>query len=67
MCHRVGGVWLFFVFWVERLLVRSLTLMVVCACVCDDQAFVVLSFFLCWLVVGALLGVWDDTCVVVPV
>ena len=23
--------------------------------------------FLCWLVVGALLGVWDDTCVVVPV
>ena len=34
---------------------------------CDDQAFVVLSFFLCWLVVGALLGVWDDTCVVVPV
>ena len=24
-------------------------------------------FFLCWLVVGALLGVWDGTCVVVPV
>ena len=23
--------------------------------------------FLCWLVVGALLGVWDDTRVVVPV
>ncbi|OFK33497.1 hypothetical protein HMPREF2820_00010 [Corynebacterium sp. HMSC064E08] len=23
--------------------------------------------FLCWLVVGALLGVWDDTLVVVPV
>ena len=52
MCHRVGGVWLFFVFWVERLLVRSLTLMVVCACACDDQAFVVLSFFCVgWLLV----------------
>ena len=41
--------------------------MVVCARACDDQAFVVLSFFWCWLVVGALLGVWDDTLVVVPV
>ena len=31
------------------------------------QTFVVFSF-LCWLVVGALLGVWDDTrVVVVPV
>ena len=65
MCHRVGGVWLFFVFWVEHLLVRSLTLMVVCARVMIKRLW---CFpFLCWLVVGALLGVWDDTCVVVPV
>ena len=27
----------------------------------------VCAFLLCWLVVGALLGVWDDTLVVVPV
>ena len=40
--------------------------MVVCACVMTVNvcgAFL----FLCWLVVGALLGVWDDTLVVVPV
>ena len=50
MCHRVGGVWLFFVFWVERLLVRSLKWW--SARVCDDQAFVVLSFFCVgWLLV----------------
>ena len=65
MCHRVGGVWLFFVFWVEHLLVRSLNLMVVCARACDDLS--VCAFLWCWLVVGALLGVWDDTLVVVPV
>lgn len=27
----------------------------------------VCAFLWCWLVVGALLGVWDDTLVVVPV
>ena len=46
----------FFVFWVERLLVRSLTLMVVCVCVMI-QTFVVLSFFVlvgCWCAVGCL-------------
>ena len=59
MCHRVGGVWLFFVFWVEHLLVKSLKWW--SARACDD--FKRLCFpFLCWLVVGALLGVWDDTC-----
>ena len=54
MCHRVGGVWLF-CFWVEHLLVRSLTLMVVCARVVIKR--VVLSFFVlvgCWCAVGCL-------------
>lgn len=54
----------FLFFWVEHLLVRSLKWW--SARACDD--FKRLCFpFLCWLVVGALLGVWDDTLVVVPV
>ena len=31
------------------------------ACGDDSDCFLVLSLFLCWLVVGALLGVWDGT------
>ena len=35
---------------------------------CDDSNVCGAFLFLCWLVVGALLGVWDDTrVVVVPV
>ena len=35
---------------------------------CDDSNVCGVFLFLCWLVVGALLGVWDDTrVVVVPV
>ena len=63
MCHRVGGVWLFFVFgwntyWLDHLS-GGLRVRVMILSVC--------AFLWCWLVVGALLGVWDDTLVVVPV
>ena len=63
MCHRVGDVWLF-CFWVEHLLVRSLKWWSARVCV---MTLSVCAFLWCWLVVGALLGVWDDTLVVVPV
>ena len=56
MCHRVGGVWLF-CFWVEHPLSQTARV-VVCARV---MTLSVCAFLWCWLVVGALLGVWDDT------
>ena len=62
MCHRVGGVWLFFVFLGGTPTGQIAEVMVVCARVVIKRLWCFL--FLCWLVVGALLGVWDDTCVV---
>ena len=55
MCHRVGGVWLFFVFWVEHLLSQA-ALVVVCARVRDDFKRLCFPLVLvgCWCAVGCL-------------
>ena len=63
MCHRVGGVWLFFVFWVEHLLVRSLKWW--SARACDDFKRLCFPFCVGWLLVRCWVS--GMTHVVVPV